>query len=32
MIFLSLRVTADGGGGLKTRAQARPGLQGFGDS
>ena len=32
MIFLFLRVTADVGGGLKIRAQARPDLQGFGDS
>ena len=30
MIFLSLRVTADAGGGLKNRAHLRPVLQGFG--
>ena len=30
MIFLSLRVTADAGGGLKNRAHQRPVLQGFG--
>ena len=30
MIFLSLRVTADAGGGLKIRAHQRPGLQGIG--
>ena len=30
MIFLSLRVTADAGGGLKIRAHQRPDLQGFG--
>ena len=30
MIFLSLRVTADAGGGLKIRAHLRPVLQGFG--
>ena len=30
MIFLSLRVTADAGGGLKIRALMRPDLQGFG--
>lgn len=29
-IFLSLRVTADAGGGLKNRAHLRPVLQGFG--
>ena len=30
MIFLSLRVTANAGGGLKIRAHQRPDLQGFG--
>lgn len=30
MIFLSLRVTADAGGGLKGPAQLRRSLQGFG--
>ena len=30
MIFLSLRVAADAGGGLKNRAHQRPVLQGFG--
>lgn len=30
MIFLSLRVTADAGGGLKIRAHQRPDLQGVG--
>ena len=30
MIFLSLRVTADAGGGLKIRAHLHPDLQGFG--
>ena len=30
MIFLSLRVTADAGGGLKGPAQMRRSLQGFG--
>ena len=30
MIFFSLRVTADAGGGLKNRAHQRPVLQGFG--
>lgn len=30
MIFLSLRVTADAGGGLKNRARVRPVLRGLG--
>jgi len=30
MIFPSLRITADAGGGLKNRAHQRPVLQGFG--